>query len=297
MSRSRKTKVDDMHDSKSLKKPERIKVGLILPIYNVENTISKVLERIAYALDVASLAILIVDHNSSDKTILSVQLYLQSNPKFAAHVTLIQHKNNYGYGCSIKSGFEYFSSKTVSYVMIVHGDYQVDPAWLINKLIGSVKLNPDVDLVLASRFKAESNIEDYSLLRRIGNYFFNVTTAFCSGRRMSDSGTAMIIVRNEVLDHVPFRNLSNSWQFHPQLNIFLYEVPNILIEEVPMDWADSEAESTVPLFGYGFTLLKMLIVYWLKKNVLHKPPQDRFPDSPIPKNREFVILNKSQSSK
>jgi glycosyltransferase involved in cell wall biosynthesis len=285
-----------MHDSVIFKKEGTLKVGLILPIYNVEKTISNVLERIACAFDEASLDILIIDNMSSDQTILGVQLYLQSNPKFAAHVTLIQHKDNYGYGCSIKSGLEYFSSKIVSYVMIVHGDYQVDPAWLISKLIGSIKLKPDVDLVLASRFKAESNIEDYSVVRKIGNYFFNTITTLCTGHRMSDSGTAMIIVRTEILKKVPFQNLSNSWQFHPQFNIFLYSIPNVLIEEVPMDWADSEADSTVPLFGYGVILLKMLLVYWFKKNVLHKPSHSSFPKTPIPYNRQFVFLNKSKVS-
>lgn len=271
---------------------KNLKVGLVMPIYNVEKTISKVLDSVATTLDEGCLDILIVDNSSSDKTISMVQMYLQSNPGFAAHVTLIQHKSNYGYGCSIKSGFEYFSSKTVSHVMIIHGDHQVDPAWLMEKLIGTVKLKPDTDLVLASRFKPESSIENYSILRRLGNYFFNAMTTFCSGHRMSDSGTAMIIVRNDIINKVPFRSLSNSWQFHPQLNILLYGVPGIRIEEIPMDWADSEADSTIPLFRYGLILLEMLLVYWFKKNVLHKLPQDTFPHDPIPKNREFVVLNK-----
>ena len=246
-------------------KKNNFKVGLVMPVFNVEKTISKVLDSVASTLDEGSLDILIIDNNSSDKTISIVQMYLQANPEFARHVTLIQHKSNYGYGCSIKSGFEYFSSKTVSHVMIIHGDNQVDPAWLMEKLIGTVKLKPDTDLVLASRFKPESSIENYSILRRLGNYFFNAMTTFCSGHRMSDSGTAMIIVRNDIINKVPFRNLSNSWQFHPQLNILLYGVPGIRIAEIPMDWADSEADSTVPLFRYGLILLKMLLWYWFKK--------------------------------
>ena len=268
-------------------KKNNFKVGLVMPVFNVEKTISKVLDSVASTLDEGSLDILIIDNNSSDKTISIVQMYLQANPEFARHVTLIQHKSNYGYGCSIKSGFEYFSSKTVSHVMIIHGDNQVDPAWLMEKLIGTVKLKPDTDLVLASRFKPESSIENYSILRRLGNYFFNAMTTFCSGHRMSDSGTAMIIVRNDIINKVPFRNLSNSWQFHPQLNILLYGVPGIRIAEIPMDWADSEADSTVPLFRYGLILLKMLLWYWFKKNVLKKPPQETFSLDAIPLDREF----------
>jgi glycosyltransferase involved in cell wall biosynthesis len=269
---------------------KNLKVGLLIPIYNVEKTISKVLDSVASTLDESNLDILIVDNNSSDKTISIVQMYLKKNPLVADHVTLIQHKSNYGYGCSIKSGFIYFSSKPVSHVMIIHGDHQVDPAWLMRKLVATVKLKPHTDLVLASRFKPESYIENYSILRRLGNYFFNAMTTFCSGHRMSDSGTAMIIFRNDIINKVPFRNLSNSWQFHPQLNILLYDVPNIRIEEISMDWSDSEADSTVPLFRYGLMLLKMLLWYWFKKNILKKPPQERFSLDTIPLNREFSVL-------
>jgi len=274
----------------NLKENKILKVGVVLPIYNVEKTISAVFDSVAATLADGNLDIFVIDNNSNDKTISIVQTYLRANSKFAEHVTLIQHKCNYGYGCSVKAGFEYFSLKEVSHVMVIHGDHQVDPAWLIEKLLGAIKSKPDTDLVLASRFKPESSIDNYSILRRWGNYFFNVTTTFCSGYRMSDSGTAMILIRTDILNNVPFRNLSNSWQFHPQLNILLYGLPGIRIQEIPTDWADSDADSTVPLFCYGLILLEMLLGYWFKKNVLKKPPQEIFPLDAIPVDREFAVL-------
>lgn len=272
-----------------------LKVGLVIPVFNVEKTIAKVLSSIATAFTEDIYEILIIDNHSNDKTLTIIQEYLIKNPELSSHMTIIQHKNNYGYGCSVKSGFEYFSTRDVSHVMVIHGDHQVDPAWLMGKLLGAIKLKPDTDLVLASRFKPESSIENYSALRKFGNYFFNITTTFCSGHRMSDSGTAMIIVRNDTLQKVPYSNLSNSWQFHPQLNILLYGIPDIHIKEIPMSWADSEADSTVPLFRYGFILLKMLLVYWFKKNVLKKSPQETFPFDPIPANRQFIVFTESEA--
>lgn len=265
-------------------------IGLLIPVFNVAGTITRVLEAVAISLSAVALDVLIIDNNSNDHTITKIKLYLQSNPELAKRVTLMQHARNYGYGCSIKSGFEYFSKKTVSHVMIIHGDHQVDPAWLINRLTGIIRLQPEVDLVLASRFKPDSNIENYSLVRRIGNYFFNAATTFCSGHKMSDSGTAMIIVRNSLINKIEFHNLSNSWQFHPQLNILLYNIPGIQIVEVSMDWADSEVNSTVPLFRYGIILLKMLLMYWFKINIMHRVPQDAFPCEPVPFDRKMVVL-------
>lgn len=267
-----------------------IQVGLVIPVFNVEKTIGKVLESIARSLDDDLAEVLIIDNHSTDATLSIIQETLVAYPSLAALVTLIQHEENYGYGCSIKGGFDHFTRRDVSHIMVIHGDHQVDPAWLINRLLTALRSDTKTDLVLASRFKPESDIHDYSLLRKLGNYFFNATTTFCSGHRMSDSGTAMIVVRNSLLQQVPFRHLSNSWQFHPQLNILLYSAQGVRIQEVPMNWSDSDADSTVPLIRYGLILLKMLMLYWFKKNVQRMAPADIFPVEAIPANRRFTEI-------
>lgn len=266
-----------------------IQVGLVIPIFNVERTIGKVLDSIASSLDEDIAEILLIDNRSTDATLSIVHDRLGVHTDLASLVTIIQHEENYGYGCSIKGGFDHFSHRDVSHVMVIHGDHQVDPAWLIDKLLFSLREDERTDLVLASRFKPESDIRDYSLLRKAGNYFFNTTTTMCSGHRMSDSGTAMIVARNSLLQKVPFRNLSNSWQFHPQLNILLYSVPGVRIREIPMNWADSDADSTVPLIRYGLILLKMLMLYWFRKNIRRTPAAEIFPVEPIPAHRRFTL--------
>ena len=273
-----------------------LKVGLVIPVFNVEKTIAKVLDSIKSISFQDISEILLLDNHSNDNTVSIIQGYLNENPELSTYVTLILHAANYGYGCSVKAGFEYFLTHDVSHIMVIHGDHQVDPAWLMGKLLGSIRRKPELDLVLASRFKSESSIKNYSALRKFGNYFFNITTRLCSGHRISDSGTAMIIVRKDILEKVPFCNLSNSWQFHPQLNILLYGIPNIRIEEIPMDWADSDAASTVPLFRYGLILLRMLMLYWFKKTVLKKRLQQLFPLEPFPKNRQFSICQSAKSN-
>lgn len=274
-------------------KMSNIQVGLVIPVFNVERTIGKVIDSIAHSLDEDIAEVLLIDNCSSDATLEIVHQRLAAHPALAELVTIIQHEENYGYGCSIKGGFDHFSRRDVSHVMVIHGDHQVDPAWLIGKLLSSLRADERTDLILASRFQPESDIHDYSLLRKAGNYFFNATTTICSGHHMSDSGTAMIIARNSLLQKVPFRNLSNSWQFHPQLNILLYGVPGVRIKEIPMNWADSDADSTVPLIRYGLILLKMLLLYWFKKNIRRLQPSEIFPVEPIPAHRRFKLVMNS----
>lgn len=271
----------------------KLQVGLVIPVFNVERTIGKVLASIAGSLPDDLAEILIIDNHSTDATLSIIRDKLAAHPDLAALATIIQHEENYGYGCSIKGGFDYFSKRDVSHVMVIHGDHQVDPTWLIEKLLTAIRLDDGTDLVLASRFKPESGIQNYSLLRKLGNYFFNATTTFCSGHHMSDSGTAMIVMRKALLQKVPFRKLSNSWQFHPQLNILLYGVPGVRIKEIPMDWADSDADSTVPLIRYGLILLKMLLLYWFKKNINRMSPVEIFPVESIPAHRRFTVVAQS----
>ena len=163
--------------------------------------------------------------------------------------------------------------------------------WLMNDLLEHLKSDFKLDVILASRFKSESNLENYSLLRKLGNYFFNIATFFCTGLRMSDSGTAMILVRQDILKSIPFQNISNSWQFHPQLNILLYSIPNVRIKETAMDWADSEAPSSLPIFLYGWHLLKILLKYRFAKTVLRKSSRDIFPPQLLEPDHKFTVIN------
>jgi glycosyltransferase involved in cell wall biosynthesis len=273
----------------SPQKNTSLKVRIVIPVFNVEKTIATVLEKLVRGIQGDISEILIIDNHSSDSTVSIIHDFLRENHPATARVTLLIHAENYGYGSSVKAGFEYFSTRDVSHIMVIHGDHQVDPAWLMGRLLEPMKVKPDINIVLASRFKSESNTDGYSPLRKLGNYFFNVTTHLCTGHRMSDSGTAMIIVQKDTLGKVPFINLSNSWQFHPQLNILLYSLPNVKIEEIPMDWADSDAASAVPLFRYGLILLKMLLLYWTKKHLLMKNSQHIFSIEPISPNRQFTV--------
>lgn len=269
---------------------KNFKVGVIIPVFNVEKTIGSVLESISVSIETYDLEILIIDNDSSDKTLELIKICLRESSKLKSKATVLKSSQNFGYGCSIKNGFDFFLSRDVTHIMIIHGDYQVEPAWLVDKLMVPIKQDSTIDLVLASRFEPESNISNYSFLRKAGNYFFNRVTRFCSGHKMSDSGTAMIVVKADLLRRVPYQELSNSWQFHPQLNIFFYQEPGAEILEVPMNWSDSTVNSTVPLFRYGALLLNMLVTYWFKRNILRMSKHSIFPRNPMPPERQIEVI-------
>ena len=73
-------------------KTPHIQVGLVIPVFNVERTIGKVLDSIAHSLDEDIAEVLLIDNCSTDATLSIVQERLAAHPALAALVTVI---NNY----------------------------------------------------------------------------------------------------------------------------------------------------------------------------------------------------------
>ena len=244
-----------------------MKAGIILPSYLAEKTIASVLADIRDFGSAEISEILIIDNCSEDQSINAAIDAVRQDPYLADRVRVLVNRRNYGYGSSIKLGMMYFLGRDVDYVGILHADYQVSPAHILGNYLKELSGN-DADVVLSSRFTEGSDISHYSPIRRIGNYFFNTLTWGLSGYRMSDAGTAMFMAKREILAALPIGSLSNTWHFHPQLNILFHQVKGIRIVETQMDWSDSEAPTTVKLVQYGLTLVKILALFFVKKSVL-----------------------------
>jgi len=244
-----------------------MKAGIILPSYLAEKTIARVLADISAFGSPEISEILIIDNFSEDRTVKVAIDTVSQDPYLAERVSVLVNRRNYGYGSSIKLGVMYFLSRDIDFVGILHADYQVSPAHILGNYLKEIREN-DTDVVLSSRFTAGCDISHYSLIRRIGNYFFNTLTWGLSGYKMSDAGTAMFMSKRDTLAALPISSLSNSWHFHPQLNILFHQLKAIRIVETPMDWSDSEAPSTVKLVQYGLTLIKILALFFIKKSLL-----------------------------
>jgi glycosyltransferase involved in cell wall biosynthesis len=253
-----------------------MKLGIVVPVCNAEKTIIGTLERLDNISEVVDIEVLIIDNKSQDSTISLINETFVEKPSLKQYTFVVAKNQNDGYGRSIKQGFDHFLSRDVSHIVVIHGDLQEDPYALINRQLDYLAKNSSTNVVLASRFFRESDISSYSLKRRIGNHFFNLFTKVCTGQVLSDFGTAMLCISKESLSNIEYSRLSDSWHFHPQLNIIFCETPEISIGEVELNWKDSEGGSSVQLIRYGLTLLKILSTYWWIKNIKRKPLSQRF---------------------
>jgi len=80
-------------------KDSEILLTIILPMYNEEHTIGKVLENLPRG---NSIQIIVVDDHSTDNSLQEIEIVNENN-----EIEVIHHKKNKGYGASILSGIEH----------------------------------------------------------------------------------------------------------------------------------------------------------------------------------------------
>lgn len=239
-----------------------MKIGVILPTYNVEKTLLTALGEVAKLLNEGSAELLIIDNASTDSSRQILKSFFAQNPLPRGSCTIRFHETNMGYGASIKAGFAFYLTQDVTHVLVLHSDAQTDNYKLAKGMM-EVSAKFKTDVVLGTRFASSSDISDYSPLRKYGNYFFNWLTRATAGLRVSDAGSGMVLIPIVALKQINYVRLPEDWKFHPQLNIDLGRLDSVVIRELPMRWADSESRSSVPLFTYGISLLWMLLKAWV----------------------------------
>jgi glycosyltransferase involved in cell wall biosynthesis len=253
-----------------------IKLNVIIPVYNCEKTLVRTIKDLNNKLLTKINKILILDNNSNDKTIFLLKNFLKKKNIFKKKIILKINKENLGYGHSVKKGFDFFINDKNNFICILHADYQEKPSIIIENYLNKIKEDKKINLILSSRFKIKSKTKKYSKIRKLGNYFFNFLTYFCTSYKISDAGTAIILIHKNILKSINYNKLSNHWYFHPQLNLLLFNLKEVKLAEIPLSWRDSEVKSTVPLLKYGLGLFFVLIKFWYKKNITKTAIQNIF---------------------
>ena len=121
--------------------PEFKKISIVVPIYNEEKTLDKIIAAVENA-DVFGLEkeIILVNDCSKDKSKEILEKYAQKHK-------VLHHKVNKGKGAALKTGF---ASATGDIILIQDADLEYDPNEYVN-LIKPI-LDGKADVVYGSRF-------------------------------------------------------------------------------------------------------------------------------------------------
>lgn len=147
------------------------KIIVIVPSYNEERNIPKVIEGIKNSISKPHIAV--IDDGSSDNTPLIAK---------SLGVEVIKLPFNMGYGVALQTGYKYALENDYDYVIQIDGDGQHDPKH-IEDLLRELKKGK-VDSVIGSRFLVNEN--QVPFFRGLVIRLFGFITSLLIGHKITD---------------------------------------------------------------------------------------------------------------
>lgn len=203
---------------------EEKKVAVVVPAYNEEHLIGKVIETMPPWVD----KIIVVDDCSQDKTPEVVNSYAARDKR----VLLLRHEKNQGVGGAIVTGYKWARDNDMDVTVVMAGDAQMDPADLPNIVAPVAK--GEADYTKGNRLfhgKAWKIIPKY---RYFGNSFLSLLTKIASGYwHIADSQTGYTAISLEALRTLDLDAIYKRYGMPNDLLIRL-NTYNMRVKDVPI---------------------------------------------------------------
>lgn len=220
---------------------------IVVPVLNEEQSVEKVArgclaarETIADATDVDDVHVVVVSDGSTDRTVEIAQSIE------GAHTVVFEH--NRGYGAAIQAGW---NERPADLVGFLDGDGTCDPLFFA-KLIQRME-ETKADVVLGSRMGADSRMPK---LRRFGNWLFANLLGLLSRKAVTDSASGMRVIRRSSLSRM--LPLPAGLHFTPAMSARAI-LGDMVVEEVPMPYAEREGRSKLSVVKDGIRFLKTIL--------------------------------------
>jgi len=227
-------------------------ISVIIPVYNEENSIKDVIERIP---DLLNYEIILVDDGSTDNSVLKIKEIEKDN------IIILQHQKNLGYGAALITGFKNATGKII---VTLDSDGQHKPEEIERMIIPI--LQDKADLVIGSRYLGDCDYK-VPLCTRIGEYFVKICILGLFHQRVGNNQSGYRCFRKEILN-VLNDNLLVGMGFTTE---FLLEcaINNLKILEIPISINQREhGTSYVNLANLFKSILNCIAIYYLKRSKL-----------------------------
>lgn len=182
--------------------PAGFKLSVVIPVYNEERTISRVLARVK-ALPVNT-EIIVVNDCSTDGT-----KELLDDLAGPLRLDVLHKPKNEGKGAALRTGFRHASGAIVA---VQDADLEYDPRDILPLL--KPILAKEADVVYGSRFLTEKP-QHSSLLHQLGNGILTGTSNLLTGLKLTDMETCYKVFRRDVL--TKFEIQQNRFGFEPEV--------------------------------------------------------------------------------
>ena len=230
------------------------KVLIIIPAYNEEQLVGKVVEEVHTHLP--EVEVLVVNDGSTDLT---------SEKAKACGAIVLNLPFNLGIGGAMQAGYKYAHEKGYDIAIQVDGDGQHDPKE-IGKLLKALE-EKKIDMAIGSRFIGALGYKS-SMMRRVGISIFSQVISMINRQKITDptSGFRVANRRTIQLFAVDYP------QDYPEPEVFvLLHRCGLKVAEVPIGMSKRYAgESSITKIRSVYYMIKVLLAIFV--DCFKKPP-------------------------
>jgi SAM-dependent methyltransferase len=262
---SRKTsRSDKAQNPRSLLYPGYLPLlSILIPVYNEEEFISAVLDRVLAAPlpptgHAQDRELIVVDDASTDGTPDTIQAYICQHP--GAPIRLLRHDRNLGKGAAVRTALEQARGE---FTIIQDGDLEYDPREY-RKLLAPL-LAGDADVVYGSRFVVAGERRVLYFWHAMAN---NLLTTICNifaDLNLTDIETCYKIFRTPLIQSIPIH--SNRFGIEPEITVKLAK-RQARIYEVPITYHGRTYEEGKKIgFSDAVAAVGVLLRTWLSSDI------------------------------
>jgi dolichol-phosphate mannosyltransferase len=216
-----------------------MKLSIVIPAYNEEESITETIDQIEEAFSKVSIdhEILVVNDNSKDNT---AQVLEELSKKYPA-VNYVTNLGPNGFGYAVRYGLERYSGDCVAVMMADLSDSPYDLIRYYNTMSEG-----NYDCVFGSRFMRGGKVVDYPFVKKVINRIANLIIRVVMRIKYNDTTNAFKLYKREVIEGVkpilsPHFNLTIELPLKAIIRGYSYSV-------VPNSWTNRK---------YGVSKLKI----------------------------------------
>jgi glycosyltransferase involved in cell wall biosynthesis len=235
-----------------------MKVSVVMPVYNEQNNLRVVIERVLAVP--RELELICVDDGSRDGS-REILAELQSQH---SNVRVLLQPKNMGKGAALRRGIQ---EATGDFVLIQDADLEYDPSDYPNLLEPLIQGKADV--VYGSRFLGGGPHRVLYFWHSVGNSLLTLLSNCLTNINLSDMETCYKVFRREVIQAIPIEE--NRFGFEPEITIKIAK-RRLRIYEVGIGyWGRTYEEGKKIGWKDGVRCLWCLLKYSIKERAVPRP--------------------------